>query len=378
MGRGLQILSIALAMFVGSECQSITVSPPYDILYVIAPSAFNLSCNHITESNSGSDIEWKKDGVKITEETKHSTISGDKKKTVLNIVKPSSSAADAGQYDCVESPSGTKFSITVVVAKVNSNDVEFKRNMGSVKLGCETEGTGFPTNYTVTWEREHQPITTIEDYEEKYTVNNTMPNHTLEIKNAERADAGAYQCVFDFSSHANGSKVSQKVSVTANLFASPLIRRFEKSKNLIQRDPLELKCGVYGHPLGNITWSKDGVVLVANERIKFNPGSGLDNGILSIEHVEFEDKGTYMCLASSVRYNTTANSTILVRVKDKLAALWPFLGIVAEVVILCIIIFIYEKKRSKEDPADNDETDVKSGSANANEANEVRQRNVRA
>lgn len=33
---------------------------------------------------------------------------------------------------------------------------------------------------------------------------------------------------------------------------------------------------------------------------------------------------------------------------DKLAALWPFLGIVAEVIVLCVIIFIYEKKRSRE------------------------------
>ena len=32
---------------------------------------------------------------------------------------------------------------------------------------------------------------------------------------------------------------------------------------------------------------------------------------------------------------------------DKLAALWPFLGICAEVAILCIIIFVYEKRRAK-------------------------------
>jgi hypothetical protein len=39
---------------------------------------------------------------------------------------------------------------------------------------------------------------------------------------------------------------------------------------------------------------------------------------------------------------------------DKLAALWPFLGIVAEVVILCTIIFIYEKKRNKDASVDED------------------------
>ena len=33
---------------------------------------------------------------------------------------------------------------------------------------------------------------------------------------------------------------------------------------------------------------------------------------------------------------------------DKLAALWPFLGICVEVAILCVIIFIYEKRRAKQ------------------------------
>jgi len=34
-------------------------------------------------------------------------------------------------------------------------------------------------------------------------------------------------------------------------------------------------------------------------------------------------------------------------VTDKFASLLPFLGICAEVVILCIIIFLYERKQTK-------------------------------
>jgi len=49
-----------------------------------------------------------------------------------------------------------------------------------------------------------------------------------------------------------------------------------------------------------------------------------------------------------------------VRSVDKLAALWPFLGIVGEVVILCAIIFIYEKRRNKPD-FEESETDNAEG-----------------
>jgi flagellar biosynthesis/type III secretory pathway M-ring protein FliF/YscJ len=44
----------------------------------------------------------------------------------------------------------------------------------------------------------------------------------------------------------------------------------------------------------------------------------------------------------------TKKNKMIFLLTDKLAALWPFLGIVAEVIVLCIIIFIYEKKRSRE------------------------------
>ena len=36
-----------------------------------------------------------------------------------------------------------------------------------------------------------------------------------------------------------------------------------------------------------------------------------------------------------------------VAMSDKFAALWPFLGICAEVFVLCAIIFLYERKHAK-------------------------------
>lgn len=46
--------------------------------------------------------------------------------------------------------------------------------------------------------------------------------------------------------------------------------------------------------------------------------------------------------------------SIVYLITDKLAALWPFLGICAEVFVLCAIILIYEKKRNKTELEESD------------------------
>lgn len=96
------------------------------------------------------------------------------------------------------------------------------------------------------------------------------------------------------------------------------------------------------------------------------------------------DRGEYMCKAENdVGSN---NQTVVLKVKgillllrhdlnihiaypakafhrilsksDKLAAVWPFLGIVAEVAILCSIIFIFEKRRSRKMEEEEDVDDA--------------------
>lgn len=75
---------------------------------------------------------------------------------------------------------------------------------------------------------------------------------------------------------------------------------------------------------------------------------------LRINQLDIEkDQGEYICNGSNALGDTGA--TVSLHVRSRLAALWPFLGIVAEVIILVTIIFIYEKRR-KPDEAPEGET----------------------
>jgi len=75
----------------------------------------------------------------------------------------------------------------------------------------------------------------------------------------------------------------------------------------------------------------------------------------------------------------TAQAVITLRVRNRLAALWPFLGIVAEVLVLVTIIFIYEKRRKPDQVLDDEDMGSaplkSSGNMNDKDKN-VRQRNA--
>jgi len=65
--------------------------------------------------------------------------------------------------------------------------------------------------------------------------------------------------------------------------------------------------------------------------------------------------------------NFCSESAFFVRVRDKYAALWPFLGIVAEVIVICIVIFICERRRAAnaKDDLDEDEDDAQNNGKRA-------------
>lgn len=66
---------------------------------------------------------------------------------------------------------------------------------------------------------------------------------------------------------------------------------------------------------------------------------------LLIESVRQEHRGYYICLADN-EVTERYKKVVYLRVKDKLAALWPFLGIITEIFILLTIIQIWDARRA--------------------------------
>lgn len=274
----------------------------------------------------------------------------------------------------------------IAIGQVNGIDMQMEVGKEAV-LKCNVSLT---TPVTFEWYHNGAKVT----FDDNYVRSDA--NNSLTIKHTAHNDAGEYVCNFTL-------KNLQTMSATVNLNASPFVGKFDGSKNLVQGDPLILHCNAWGHPPPSVTWFKrkedeeeheneviDEAYITADKvkaglednddpRItqtdySTTGGPVIKNGTLRIEALDYDDRYIYTCTATDGF--TSANATVLVRVKDKLAALWPFLGICVEVLILCIIIFFYEhhraKKLAEEEPAE--ETGHLTNSADHKGKDDVRHR----
>ncbi|UYV68303.1 hypothetical protein LAZ67_5003795 [Cordylochernes scorpioides] len=91
---------------------------------------------------------------------------------------------------------------------------------------------------------------------------------------------------------------------------------------------------------------------LSDDRISLLEDNVVPNAKLVIADLQMRDRATYTCVAENLAGNSSTST--LVRVKNKLGALWPFIGICGEVAILCFIIFLYEKKRVNPDYDESD------------------------
>ena len=113
---------------------------------------------------------------------------------------------------------------------------------------------------------------------------------------------------------------------------------------------------LYGSGQTTWEWLKDDNVTLVSGTGNVVIESDDNTTTLTLKEVKEEDKGEYMCILKNE--HGSYSEKVNLRVKSALAALWPFLGIVAEVVILCVIILGYETRCGKKKQTEEEDNDA--------------------
>ncbi|EDL89403.1 basigin, isoform CRA_a [Rattus norvegicus] len=212
----------------------------------------------------------------------------------------------------------------------------------------------------------------------KVLQEDTLPD--LQMKYTVDADdrSGEYSCIFLPEPVGRGN---------INVEGPPRIKVGKKSEHASEGEFVKLICkSEASHPpvdewvwfktsdtgdqtISNGTEANSKYVIISTPELSELIISDLDMNV---------DPGTYVCNATNSQ--GSARETISLRVRSRLAALWPFLGIVAEVLVLVTIIFIYEKRRKPDQTLDEDDpgaAPLKGSGSHLNDKDKnVRQRNA--
>lgn len=224
------------------------------------------------------------------------------------------------------------------------------------------------------WTKNGAELSNVPVLKDEHGSRYEIKDNSLIIKRLLFEDDGKYIC----------SNPDTKETAEINVVANVYIKKLPENLSVVEGEKMRIHCNVLGtDPV--VTWRVaieedqenlqesdetprgfDGKIYVPinDSRASYQDYESVKNATLVLNATVLSDRGRYNCTAtnmateSGIQKYKPVERGCYVRVKGKLAALWPFLGICAEVLILCAIILVYEKRRNKEgmDESDTDQS----------------------
>ncbi|XP_055374379.1 obscurin isoform X3 [Condylostylus longicornis] len=270
-------------------------------------------------ANPHPKVTWAKDDVNLCNSENHDVIAdvdSEKYRLVIQSVR----MEDGGSYVCIATNSqGTtkkEFKLNLLVEKPSF--IKFPENQTvhdyhEVEVQVRAQGTPQPK---IIWTKDGKQINLDaknENGEKKYkaemsSVSDKHINATLVINHMSANDVGQYVAVAKNEAGETEAKFEIKMLQTPPSFLKPL----EKSLEVRQGEPLELKCVIDGSPLPTATWFKNGKPLEVTDRIiTVNKPDG--TVMLKIENALPEDSGAYKLVLTNPNGENVAMCAVAVK-----------------------------------------------------------------
>lgn len=209
-------------------------------------------------------------------------------------------------------------------------------------LFCNLTGS----DATLSWTKDGKNVSEIPELEYRFEI--LSAENKFVIDRTIESDDGLYTC------QVQAQNLKADINVIANVAA-----RLPKNTQLIEGEALWIVCRVVGsNP--TVRW-----ILPNNQVLNQSAGNiilehehGINNSALYIAEVRLEDRGNYTCQvtneASEIGFQP-GYAFGMVRIRDKLAPLYPVGGILVELFILFVVLFIYEKWFHETDDIEHDD-----------------------
>ncbi|XP_013377196.1 PREDICTED: hemicentin-1 isoform X3 [Chinchilla lanigera] len=167
-----------------------------------------------------------------------------------------------------------------------------------ILLPCEATGTPSPF---ISWQKEGINVIT------SGKSHAVLPSGSLQISRAVREDAGTYMCV------AQNSAGTALGKIKLNIQVPPVISTHPKEYVIAVDKPILLPCETDGLPPPDITWHKDGHVILESIRQRI-----LNSGALQIAFAQPDDTGQYTCMAANVAGSSSISAKLIVHVPPRI------------------------------------------------------------